>query len=90
MQYLTIALELLQARPALYAQVSGRDDWRSELHRLAVELKSLHLNVLEQLKQSQPQTSELLLKSQAAEIAIEQFQELLDAQEQTLIEHKIT
>lgn len=90
MQYLTIALGLLQARPSLYAQVSGRDDWRSELHRLAVEMKDLHLSLLEQLQQSQPETAELLLKSQAAEIAIEQFQELLDAQEQTLIENKIT
>ena len=86
MQYLTITLELLEARPALLARVTGRDDWRSELRRLAEELKNLHLSLLEQLRQTQPETAEPLLESQAAEIALEQFQQLLDEQERMLTE----
>jgi len=81
MQYKTIVLGLIEQNQALHEKLASSKRLHSEMTRLATQLRSDHLNLVEQLQQQHPQTAELLLKNQALEIVIRQLE--LDLQSES-------
>ena len=77
MHYKTIVLELLKQQPEMYGELIRSNSLISTLNQLASQLRESHLTILDQLTQKEPNQSQLLLKSEAMEIAVSQLQESL-------------
>lgn len=74
MQYKTIVMDLIQQNRALHDEWVRNRRLLSETTRLATQLRSDHLNLVEQFQQQFPETAESLLSSQALEIVTSQLQ----------------
>lgn len=70
MQYKTIALELLQQRPALHEQLRLTRRLRPAMEALAVELRELHLSWKETLTAADPGRDPIQISSEAMELAL--------------------
>lgn len=82
MRYKTIVLELLQQNPSLHDELKASGSLLSTMERMAVALREDHLQLLETLRAQHPTDSEILLRSQAMELVVEQLRQSI-LQEET-------
>jgi len=77
MQYKTIVLELLRQRPELYEQLRSNRGLLPSLESYALELKSLHEDWKEVLRQKMPDSDPAQISSEALELAVQAMQDFL-------------
>jgi hypothetical protein len=77
MMYKTIALEMIQERPALYEELRSSKRLLPTMDAHAVELKALHDKWKERLDQAKPGRDPSQVASEAMELAVEEFQRRL-------------
>ena len=80
MPYKTIILEMLLDRPELSERLRSSGRLLSTMNRLAVELRQLHLQTIEQLNDHQPTSDRLTIKSKALEISLGAITPMLNAE----------
>lgn len=73
MQYQTMVLELLQARPKLHRQLAHARSLLPTLERLAGELKASHEWWQDLLSRAMPSSSRSQMTSEALEIALQEL-----------------
>jgi hypothetical protein len=73
MQYKTIILELIEARPQLHERLKTSRTLLSTVDRFAHLLKESHLGWIEQLQRARPGVEPPQLASEALELALNQI-----------------
>ncbi len=77
MLYKTMVLEILKDRPHYYEQLRQQRMVLKTMEMYALELKESHEAWKEQLAQANPDSSEMLIASQALEIALKELENRL-------------
>lgn len=77
MQYKTICLHMIQDRPEMYDRLLKNRNLLPTLERYAVQLRTNHLDWMELLSQSRPDSSASQLASEALEIALQELEDSL-------------
>ena len=80
MQYKTIVLQLLQQRPRMHEQLRRSRMLLPALDRYSLQLKTFHEAWKDKLSQAHPGSSEILIASEALEIALQELQEALPSE----------
>jgi hypothetical protein len=79
MQYKTIVLELIRSRPDLHRQLKASKTLLSTVERQAILLKASHEAWMQELRDTRPESEQALIVSEALEIALKAFEEILDS-----------
>ena len=77
MQYMTICLRMIQARPRMYDQLLNNRTLKPTLERHAQDLKERHEFWMEQLSKTMPGGSPSQIASEAGEIARKELEDYL-------------
>jgi hypothetical protein len=75
MQYKTMVLGLLEARPALYRHLCMTGTALQTLEQYATALKACHLHWIDQLRKKSPDNGQI--ESRALELALQELRESL-------------
>lgn len=77
MHYMTIVHDLMQEQQTLFEKLTANNSLLSTMEMEAISLRQMHLELLEQMQQHHPNRSEVELKAEALEVAIDQWKERL-------------
>ncbi|MCA9129176.1 MAG: hypothetical protein KDB22_18940 [Planctomycetales bacterium] len=77
MPYKTIVLELLESQPALSEKLKASSSLLSTMEMIAIQLRTSHLQFVEQMHSQHPDASVETIRIQALEYQINQLQQHL-------------
>lgn len=83
MQYKTIMLELIQSNRPLHQQLCQERKLLTTVEEAALELKSRHQEILEEMALQNPESPAMQVYSQAFELALKEMEERLQPVSQT-------